>query len=916
MLRSMLAIPTLALMVFLPASLCEAGQLLLTENGQPRATIVVDDSLQMVAGSRSTKIGTVMIAAEELQKYLEKASGAQLPIVTVADAPADGTLILVGRSALSEQHELTPPTESEGLLIKSFPRGLAIIGEVAAPGTNNRSFELDRGTHNAVYIFLERFLDFRFYFGHEIYTPDSPKNEEWRAVTELGTCIPQAPTLAVATPLEYRDAPVFPHRQNGWAWHYGFKPAMLSGRANMFMVSHTQHGTSWPRRFQDTHPEYFLLKQDGTRDFKRLCYSEPGVLAEYLADWEHYFATGQWRGDWEPPTEKYVYLEPNDNYGDCACDRCQALMRRGNILQRHSDLWWDFVRRAALEVKQRWPDKRVATLAYARHYYPPGFDLPDNVDVMMATHWPRQYVGKQPRAHQKNLDMLKQWSAKVGNDRSRLYIFDYYCYQDQATAAPVIFPYYKQRWLQETRDLISGEYNCTGGNALSRDHFMISVWMKLLWNPDLDIDAYLADYCEHFFGPAAQPMTDFYRLLIDRYENVVWPDLADHDYTPVHIYGQTYTPEVIAHLESYLLQAQAAVSLPPRRSWELRPDAAWIVRNPTNQQHSYRITLSPTAGVWLNPQVQCRDRSLTYRGELAQGMKLVASADGQATLYSPDVPDSEDVSDRVTTWLPVLAANASELCYFYCDAAPEEGTMQVRLGDAPAASDSPDENLYRRRVQWMTDSFEIFDPSSSVYQGISAFLVLARTAHKWLDHVPTYTVLPVAGAPSFDLNDLAWQQAEETYLIRGSLKGRLPPDNFGFPADVPTRIKMLHDSANVYLAFLCTEAGTISDEDSVAVSLFKGAEPAVAVTCRPDGTAETQTPGVSVQTVLGSGWWAAFLTIPKTAIEPSGNLGTYRADLLRTRGDRSYLWAPRLGSPWGGTLPPAMSRRGKIVFGQ
>ena len=41
--------------------------------------------------------GTQRTAAETLQKYLEKASGVRLPIVSASEAPETGTLVLVGR---------------------------------------------------------------------------------------------------------------------------------------------------------------------------------------------------------------------------------------------------------------------------------------------------------------------------------------------------------------------------------------------------------------------------------------------------------------------------------------------------------------------------------------------------------------------------------------------------------------------------------------------------------------------------------------------------------------------------------------------------------------------------------------------------------------------------------------------------
>src|SRR5690349_12547325 len=66
-------------------------KLILVENGKPIASIVI-----AAAPSENARV-----AAEELQRYLEKMSGARLPIVTDA-APPSGPLVLIGKSRLTD----------------------------------------------------------------------------------------------------------------------------------------------------------------------------------------------------------------------------------------------------------------------------------------------------------------------------------------------------------------------------------------------------------------------------------------------------------------------------------------------------------------------------------------------------------------------------------------------------------------------------------------------------------------------------------------------------------------------------------------------------------------------------------------------------------------------------------------------
>jgi len=179
-----------------------AAPVTLVENGKPAATIVIADEPTVIPvgkGMEKGKPPTVAYAAEELQSFIEKASGARLEIVPAAQAPASGTLLLVGRSALSEQHQLTLPTKPEGLRIVSFPRGLAILGEVKPAGVGNIGREVDRGTLHGVYEFLERVVGYRFF----IHIPKEP---------ELGIVTPVVKTLAAPADYKLELAPDFPYR--------------------------------------------------------------------------------------------------------------------------------------------------------------------------------------------------------------------------------------------------------------------------------------------------------------------------------------------------------------------------------------------------------------------------------------------------------------------------------------------------------------------------------------------------------------------------------------------------------------------------------------------------------------------------------------------------------------------------------
>ena len=1009
---------------------CPADQVVLAGGEQPPACIVVADEADMPQAAGG--YATAGQAAEELQHWLWKAGGTQLQIVRASTAPAAGALLLVGRSALSEELGLKPPTDSEGVLIKSFPRGVAILGEVAPGGTNDVEHEHDRGTMHAVYEFLERCLGFRFYFAVR---KDGPLGI-WKAVDgdeDFGVCLPAGPTLAVETPVEIRTAPVFPHRTVGGGWEQ--RSAWRVGRGTMFYAEHTH--TGWKYKFRQDHPEYFLLKADGTRNFEHLCYSEPGVLKQELANIEEFYETGEYKS-WHHPSAKYIHVEPNDNTPQCQCEKCQAAYDddRGRFGWL-SNLWFGYVRDLALEVKKRWPGMRVATLAYQRHMLPPELDLPDNVDVMVCTLVPTNLY-KEPEARAYNAKLMQDWSDKLGNDRSRLYVYDYPCLPNFFTAAPVVFPHMQQRWLQDMRGLMSGENLCNPaeGNTVQQAHFWLTCRMKLLWDPDMDVDAYLTDYCRHFFGPAAEPMESFYPLIIDRYENVEWAEESTAYDAGLHhgFFGETYTPEVIDQLEEYLNEAEVAAR-PVEESAREVGDGDWWVEPAPDRERTYSVELAGTGRAVADPTLAWGDHKLTYEGELHAGLRLVIqpAPEGRlkATLHAtemvpeqyhgktleasegyhfatmwirkyaspnldyrvsmsglvseggkalavvycsaerglkyfagdlgtvektvtvtvrppedcpaisylglyrkagtvtcteasvmPDLPaEGRDVTDRIAGALPTVVAGAATAFRFSGQGGASVRVSLIRPGGAGA--EGGHEDLYHRRVLWMRKWCEDFNGAAGKYHLKTGFFPEARQAHKWIGRVPKYRVPTVGSAPTPSFDDPLWRDAPTTFLVSGSPGGTVPVDKFGFPADVPTRVRMLQDRDNVYVAFRCAQQALPSFGDSVSVHFYRDGDPVFAVTCRPDGSLEqgatleyvepvtTDLGAIGAATAVGGGWWAAFLTIPRRSLVPEGELTALRAHLFRGRGDRRYLWSPRIQGMWA-AFP--IERMGLVEF--
>ena len=554
-----------------------AAPITLVENGKPAATIVVaDEPINLPLSkrdpkTRKTRTMTQRDAAEELQAFIEKASGARLEIAPASKAPAAGTLLLVGRSALSEQHKLALPTRPEGLRIVAFPRGVAILGEVKPAGVGNVPREIDRGTLHGVYEFLERVVGYCFFL-HVARDPD------------LGIVTPAVKTLAVPADYKLELAPDFPFRKGAFeSWGDPAAWMRVTREGSGTGIPVINHTDRWfGKRFFRDHPDWAaVIRSDGTRSRDCPCYSHPGVLeARVQVTQNVYDGKGGWFGEHGHPGPKWIPFEPMDLWdqkGLCLCERCKPQLQpeRGrfgiasNLLFRHGVAF-------AAEIANRWPDKRLGMLAYEGHMLPPDLDLPDNLDVQVCMMWSTT-MGKEPYWHERNLKLLRDWSKKLGGKRERLSQWNYICWPAYFTKAPLFFPHYLRKWLQDTYAISSGEFVCPGGSPPQYEIVMAWLWHRLLWDRNADVDALLHDQCEKLFGPAAATMEKLYKTVADRYENVHWSRKLDESYIPPDlIYGETYTAEVIATLRKLFREALAAC--PADEANIHRRRVAWMQR--------------------------------------------------------------------------------------------------------------------------------------------------------------------------------------------------------------------------------------------------------------------------------------------------------------------------------------------------
>jgi hypothetical protein len=463
----------------------------LVDGGRPRASIAV-------MGPRSQQLNQAVL---DLQAFIQKATGAKLPVVEgKVTAPA----IVLGDCDLCRQHGLAgSKMPVEGFAIKTTADHVLIAGrDEAIPHSQARS----DGTAWGVYEFLERFVGVRWYFPGEI-----------------GQSVPKSDTLRVE-PVWLDDAPVFRKREI-WPpysdpWHgKGTELGPLHGflrSGNSWPHQLVVHSPDWSgvKEYREQRPEVFQLRSDGTRDFTMLCYSHPKTVETYLENIERSVAGKQ-------PVHlgiigNTITVSPADAEIACYAPESRKLWDpKGGQYGTASRLVGKFVADLAREVKKRWPDRTIIYLPYLNYTVAPeGLTFPDNVEVQLCG-MPGLALYKEPAVAHSEQENIDRWVKLTGR---KIQNWHYSCWPEDRTAAVYLFPHTVRDFYRGNRDKTVGTFINGTGDHWPRQHLSLYCWLKVLWNPDFDVDAAVADYCRRMYGPASATMAELITLQTDGWE--------------------------------------------------------------------------------------------------------------------------------------------------------------------------------------------------------------------------------------------------------------------------------------------------------------------------------------------------------------------------------------------------------------
>ena len=470
---------------------------LIAENGTAKAVIVIPEE-------PSDK---VRAAAEDLQAYLEKITGARLAIENDAADLSGKNGILVGPTKQTAAMGIEQPAgypNKERVILKRDKNYVALLGN------DDMRYE---GTADAVTMFLENL------------------GCGWYGPQELWQVVPEYPTLAVGE-LDIEHTPQFRSRQNNV---YNSNDVLARRWYLGGDQTHIGHGITAliPRKdYAAAHPEWFALV-DGKRDpmsveWWQYDYTNPELAAETAKK-----VLEKWDAD--PQMTNYS-LAANDGWeeGWCECETCAAV---GNA----TDQILTFANRVAEIVSEKYPDKTISILSYHNSFFPPEkVKAHPNVEVMFCREasmttpldLDKAVLGKNDLTHNTyTQSWLGNFQEYIRNaSLQHISIWEWYCVSAW-DASWEYLPWVQGNvatrnqalWKRNGVEYVFYDQGPWSGYHETEESYPLRwpLWYvaaKGMWDGSLTGEQILYDSCRKLYGSAAEEMYDYYKALADTSE--------------------------------------------------------------------------------------------------------------------------------------------------------------------------------------------------------------------------------------------------------------------------------------------------------------------------------------------------------------------------------------------------------------
>ncbi len=481
---------------------CKTGnKIVLVYNGQTNYEIVIAD----ISSERE------LHAAQELQKYLEKISTVQFPIVNHNGLDPEKDHIFIGgaNSSKLSAHEIRINRDGKDLIIKGGS---------------------EESTVFAVYEFLEKFIDCRWYAPDAEYVPNqkdivlkTPINHSY---------IPDITTRTVHSKLFYQN-PDFAakHKVSTLAFPYYVPKARV----------HTFHSFMPEEVFYEAHPEYYAWRGE-KRLPTQLCLTSVDVFEIVKDSVQTYFD--------QFPEASVISVSQDDNQQYCLCENCEAINQAegspaGSVIR--------FVNKIA----SHFPDKTISTLAYQYTRSPSMTKPAENVLITLCS-IECDRSGPISEKCKAFANDLEGWSRLTENVR----IWDY---TTQFTNFLAPFPnlHTLQPNIQLFRDnnaqWIFEQHSYNPSELFELRSYVTA---KLLWNPDRDVDELMDEFLNGYYEAGGK----YIRKYIDLIHQQIQKDTDFFLFLygdPSQAFSSFLSPELLQSYHRIFDRSEEAVSRKP-----------------------------------------------------------------------------------------------------------------------------------------------------------------------------------------------------------------------------------------------------------------------------------------------------------------------------------------------------------------
>ncbi|MDB6004584.1 MAG: hypothetical protein JWR15_1571 [Prosthecobacter sp.] len=507
--------------------------------------------MPLVQDGRSTSVivhaadapGSVRKAAQELQRYFEKVTGAKLPIMP-GDAPAQSSFISLGD---------TPAARAAGITVSDVPlEGFRLLtrgGNLFIAGPDTRDKELtseggtSTGTLNGVYTFIEDYLDVR-----------------WLLPGPLGEDVPVHTSLRLLA-VDRTEKPAFRNRRVPGIQNDQPAVQEWSARQKLGFSMKLEHSHNWkqvvPASLHAQHPDWFP-EVDGQHppvvgDRYKLETTNPGLVQHYAQTAIEAFRKN--------PQLPVFSLSPTDSDGWSTSAASKALFDRdprGKLSV--TPLVLKFYNDVAKIVAKEFPDRKLAGYIYASYLYPPSTGVPPlepNLFLVIAPSISYGYQLYREGVKEEWDGIMKAWSAQT----SKIAYYDLFNWLKGSSGAitppaPEILNFAFPRLVQYG---IQGVY-IYGTSEWSQAAVNNYVIARMEWNPALDANTLCDEFYQRAYGAAAGAHVRTILHLVDAAVKVFYNQDPTANYTATPRYMSDVLAANYTRIESHYLDALQAAS--------------------------------------------------------------------------------------------------------------------------------------------------------------------------------------------------------------------------------------------------------------------------------------------------------------------------------------------------------------------